>query len=70
MHLKQRFLASTTMGKKMTRAGMLLRRNIRAELDANPGIDRLAIRSKYKVVKNGLVDPRSEYEVYLHKITR
>jgi hypothetical protein len=39
------------MGKKMTRAGMVLRRNIRADVDAEPAIDHLKIRSKYKVVE-------------------
>nr|MDO8085769.1 hypothetical protein [Candidatus Sigynarchaeum springense] len=37
------------MGKKLTRAGMELRRTIRADIDANPAADHLLYRSKYKV---------------------
>jgi hypothetical protein len=37
------------MGKKMTRAGMELRRAIRAEIDAIPGIDHLDVRKKFQV---------------------
>jgi len=43
------------MGKKMTKAGMELRRAIRADLDANPGIDHLKIRRKH-VVGEGIVE--------------
>ncbi len=39
----------------MTRAGMDLRRAVRADLDANPGIDHLEIRRKH-VVAEGIVE--------------
>jgi hypothetical protein len=37
------------MGKKMTKAGMVTRRAIRADIDATPAIDHLKIRSKYRI---------------------
>ena len=37
------------MGKKLTRAGMELRRAIRADVDANPAADHLEFRKKHKV---------------------
>jgi hypothetical protein len=43
------------MGKKMTRAGMVARRAVRAELDATPDIDHVKIRSKYKVAE-GIIE--------------
>jgi hypothetical protein len=37
------------MGKKMTRAGMEIRRAIRADIETNPSIDHLDLRRKYGV---------------------
>jgi hypothetical protein len=37
------------MGKKMTKAGMVTRRAICADITANPDIEHVIIRSKYKV---------------------
>ncbi len=57
------------MGKKMTRAGMVLRRNIRADVDAEPAIDHLKIRSKYKVgepiVESAIVMTLSEWDALI-----
>ncbi|NMC08411.1 MAG: hypothetical protein GYA24_24600, partial [Candidatus Lokiarchaeota archaeon] len=57
------------MGKKMTRAGMELRRAIRAELDASPGIDHLAIRKKFQVgeaiIESSLTKPLAEWDELL-----
>jgi hypothetical protein len=39
------------MGKKMPRAGMVLRRAIRADIDANPGIDHKQLRSKHAIAE-------------------
>ena len=39
------------MGKKMTKAGMELRRAVRADADANPDIDHLKLRSKHGVAE-------------------
>ncbi len=43
------------MGKKMTRAGMVLRRAVRADIDAEPTIEHLKIRSKHGVAE-GIVE--------------
>ncbi len=43
------------MGKKMTRAGMVLRRAVRADIDAKPTIDHLKIRSKHGVAE-GIIE--------------
>ncbi len=43
------------MGKKMTVAGMELRRAIRADVDASPGADHLEFRRKHKVAE-GIVE--------------
>ncbi|MBN2150825.1 MAG: hypothetical protein JW839_05255 [Candidatus Lokiarchaeota archaeon] len=55
------------MGKKMTRAGMELRRAIRADLDADPAVDHLAIRRKYSVgegiVESVMSKTLAEWEV-------
>jgi hypothetical protein len=37
------------MGKKMTKAGMELRRAIRADIDAEPAVEHKKLRSKYTV---------------------
>jgi hypothetical protein len=37
------------MGKKMAKAGAVLRRAVRADADANPGIDHKVLRSKHGV---------------------
>jgi hypothetical protein len=37
------------MGKKMTKAGMVTRRAIHADIDTNPAIDHVKLRSKYRI---------------------
>ncbi len=57
------------MGKKMTRDGMELRRAVRADLDASPGIDHLAIRRKHGVaegiVESALTKTLAEWDALL-----
>ncbi len=43
------------MGKKMTKAGMVLRRAVRADIDAEPTIEHLKVRSKHGVAE-GIVE--------------
>ncbi len=43
------------MGKKMTKAGMVLRRAVRADYDANPNIDHLVLRRNHGVAE-GIVE--------------
>jgi hypothetical protein len=54
------------MGKKMTRAGMELRRAIRAEIDASPDIEHLALRRKFQVgegiVESALTKSLAEWD--------
>jgi hypothetical protein len=40
------------MGKKMTKGGMLARRAIRADIDADPNIDHKVLRSKHRAPDN------------------
>ncbi len=57
------------MGKKMTKAGMVLRRAVRADADANPGIDHLKLRSKHGVaegiVASALVKTVAEWDALI-----
>ena len=57
------------MGKKMTRAGMELRRAIRADVDANPAADHLQFRSKFHVgegiVESALTKTIAEWDVLI-----
>jgi hypothetical protein len=54
------------MGKKMTKAGAELRRAIRADIDAEPNIDHLKIRSKHHVgeaiVESALAKSLAEWD--------
>jgi hypothetical protein len=43
------------MGKKMTKAGMQVRRDVRAAADASPGIEHLALRRQFQV-QQGIVE--------------
>ncbi len=43
------------MGKKMTKAGMQVRRDVRAAADASPGIEHLALRRQFQVPQ-GIVE--------------
>jgi hypothetical protein len=57
------------MGKKMTKAGAELRRAIRADVDANPGIDHKVLRSKYTVgeaiIESALTRNLAEWDVFI-----
>ncbi len=63
------FTMMISMGKKMSKAGIVLRRAIRAELEANPSINHLKIRSKYKVgepvVESAMVKNVAEWDALI-----
>ncbi len=48
------------MGKKMTKAGMLARRAIRADIDANPDIDHKVLRSKHRAPEGFIESARTK----------
>ncbi|NMC07887.1 MAG: hypothetical protein GYA24_21945 [Candidatus Lokiarchaeota archaeon] len=57
------------MGKKLSKAGAELRRAIRADIDANPGIDHKTIRSKYAtgehIVKSAMMKTVAEWDAVI-----
>jgi hypothetical protein len=57
------------MGKKMTKAGAEMRRAIRADVDANPGIDHKQLRSKYTagepLVESALTKTVAEWDAVI-----
>ncbi len=57
------------MGKKMTKAGMVLRRAVRADFDANPKIDHLVLRRNHGVpqgiVESALTKTLSEWDALI-----
>ncbi len=57
------------MGKKMTKAGMVLRRAVRADFDANPKIDHLVLRRNHGVpqgiVESALTKTLAEWDALI-----
>lgn len=57
------------MGKKMSKAGAELRRAIRADVDANPGIDHKLLRSKHvtseAMVESALTKTVTEWDAII-----
>ncbi len=57
------------MGKKMTKAGIIMRRDVRASADASPGIEHLALRRQFQVpqsiVESALTKTVAEWDAII-----